>query len=178
LYFNDKWQRLLSTHAESAVFILLNCVYMGGILSLNWVCRTLSFYQQNILSKHRNKKKTVKTKCWTIFDAVENLVPKISKNILTAIYMTNIGLKVSQYTVFLQGNLWWTKGKFLQTFLFTTEGTYRQVQNLCKYTPWSSSDPFLTPIILVPYTGSSLDRTCPCRVIMALLGNGASSVPI
>lgn len=43
--------------------------------------------------------------------------------------------------------------------------------------PCNSKEPFRTPIILVPYTGSSLERTCPCKVMKALQENGSDSVP-
>lgn len=43
--------------------------------------------------------------------------------------------------------------------------------------PCNSKEPFRTPIILVPYTGSSLERTCPCKVMKALEENGSDSVP-
>lgn len=43
--------------------------------------------------------------------------------------------------------------------------------------PCNSKEPFRTPIILVPYTGSSLERTCPCKVMKALEEKGSDSVP-
>lgn len=53
-------------------------------------------------------------------------------------------------------------------------------------TPWTplapipcrSRIPSRTASVLAPYTGSSGDRRCPCKVMTALCWNGEASVPI
>lgn len=44
--------------------------------------------------------------------------------------------------------------------------------------PCRSRMPSRTASVLAPYTGSSGDRRCPCKVMTALCRNGDASVPI